>query len=270
MVIAVCGCFEPTCSDRGGRRGVHPRLFGKAQLLLQRRSHRTWLPHLPVPLVQGVPQDDDMAVTVVIPAHNEADRIAAVLEPVTKADVGPVIVVADRCSDATVTIASRFGVLVVPIISGTKGTGMAVGANLADTSTVLYVDADIKGLKPSQVVALATEPPAGGMVVGVRGKVNGGRLPGLLAAWPSISGERRLPTAFVRSLHLTGKGWRAETIINAEVARRGIPHRQIILHGVSNTKAKGFGGWASEALRVFGVTVLYAPELGRYVWTEEP
>lgn len=211
-----------------------------------------------------------MSVTVVVCAHNEEERLAGVLEPAAVADVGPVVVVADNCTDATATVAARYGAQVFPIVSGTKGTAMAVGANLADTPTVLYLDGDILGLKPSQVVALATEPPVGGMVVGVRGRVNDGRIPKLLAAWPSISGERRVPVDLVKSLHLAGKGWKAETLINAEVARRGIPHRQIILYGVSNTRGKSFFGWASEAVRVFGVTVAYSPELARYTWTEEP
>ncbi len=211
--------------------------------------------------------------TVVICAHNEEERLAPVLAAVWLArdlgSVASIVVVVDRSSDRTADIAARYADLVVPVTKGTKGTAMTVGAAQAVDSTVLFLDADIRGLTPSQVSYLATAPPARGMLVGVRGTLNGARLPGLLAAWPSISGERRLPRDFVRSLHLAGKGWWSETIINAEVVQAGMPHRQVILDGVANDRPKGLGASMSETLRVGYATLLYAPELARYTWTLE-
>ena len=209
-------------------------------------------------------------VTVVICAHNEADRIAPVLAAISDAYVANVIVVVDRSSDRTAEIAAEYADLVVPITSATKGTAMTIGAAHAVGSTVLYIDADITGLQPAQVTYLATAPPAGGMLVGVRGKVNGARIPSPLAAWPSISGERRVPRDFVRGLHLAGKGWWSETIIDAAVARTKMPHRQVILEGVANTRSKSFTGWLTEAGRVAVATAVYAPTLARYSWSLEP
>ena len=211
-----------------------------------------------------------MTTTAVICAHNEADRIGAVLDAVSNAYVGNIIVVVDRSDDATADVAATYADLVVPITSATKGTAMTIGATHATGETVLFLDADITGITPVQVTYLATAPPKDGMLVGVRGKVNGGRIPTILGAWPSISGERRIPRVFVKSLHLAGRGWWSETIIDAAVARARMPHRQVILEGVANTRSKSFSGWAAELVRVTAATVAYGPTLARYSWTLEP
>lgn len=211
-----------------------------------------------------------MSVTVVIPAHNEADRVGPIVAAAVAAAVGPVVVYADSCTDNTAAVAAGEGAEVVEVGLRTKGAVMALAADQADTTTVLYLDADTLGLQADQVRYLAYAPPAGGMLVGVRGTVNDGRLPSVLAAWPSISGERRAPTDFIRGLHLHGSGWEAETMMIAGTVRQGLPHRQVILAGVSNTRPKGFTTWASEAVRVAGTTIAYAPELARYAWTMEP
>lgn len=212
-----------------------------------------------------------MSVTVVICAHTEATRIAPVLTAVTAAaGVDNVIVVADCCSDATATVAGAFGAAVIPINAHDKGTAMRVGATASTGTTVLFIDADVSGLRADQVTVLATTGPKGGMVVGVRGQLSSGRLPVILGAWPSISGERRVPRDFaLRHVH-TGSGWKAETLLDAACAREGLPHRQLILDGVANTRPKDFRGWLSEVVRVAAIQALYAPTLARYAWTMQP
>lgn len=208
-----------------------------------------------------------MAVDVVVCAHNEAPRIGSVLDAIVKAKTpGNVITVADRCTDATARIAQDYG-LVIPTTAGTKGTAMAVGLGAVETDLVLYIDADLAGLKPQHVDALCTYAPLDGQLVGVRGSLDGFRAPRVLSIWPSISGERRLPADFARSLRLAGRGWETETYVDAMVARTGLPHRQIILRGVSNPSKRGLGKALTEVAHVSAATALYAPELARYVWS---
>jgi glycosyltransferase involved in cell wall biosynthesis len=205
---------------------------------------------------------------VVIPAHNEEERIGRVLAAVMASPtVSNVIVVADACTDHTATIAAAAGALVVPVNVRTKGTGMAAGLAKVQTETVLFIDADLRGLRPEHVTVLATHPPVGGMVVGVRGVVDFWSAPKVFVLWPSISGERRIPADFVRQLHLAGRGWETETAINVAVAKAGLPHAQIILKGVANDRKKGFAGVLGEAVRVAAATAVNAPELARYTWT---
>ena len=207
------------------------------------------------------------SVTVIIPAHNEAARLGPVLQAVVTAAVGPVVVVADACTDGTEQVAAGYA-QVVPSLGKTKGTAMALGLAQVATRTVLFIDADLAGLAPEHVAYLASGPPAGGMLVGVRGTVGKVKVPGLVVALPSISGERRLPTAFARTIPLAGAGWQAETRINVAVARAGLPHRQVVLKGVSNPRRAGPVKWVTELAQVSAVSVAHGPELARYVWSE--
>lgn len=205
-----------------------------------------------------------MKITVVVPAHNEAPRIGAVLAAINGSPaVGNVIVVADDCTDRTEAIGMSYQGIVVRINARTKGTAMAAGLRYVEGDHVLFVDADLSGLQPAHVTALSTLPPMAGMLVGVRGDV-----PRPLAYLPSVSGERRLPVNFARALRLAGSGWRTETMINAAVAKARLPHSQIVLRGVSNPTKIGPVKTPKEWTSVALASVAAAPELIRYVATE--
>lgn len=211
-----------------------------------------------------------MTTDVVVCAHNEADRIEAVLSAIAQSpSVGQLLVVCDACDDDTPALAARYGTAIT-IGEQNKGTAMAVGLRFVATPNVLFMDADLTGLQPGHVTAMCVLPPLDGMLVGVRGNLPSGiTTPNILAAWPSISGERRLPTAFVRSLHIGGKGWTTETRINAAVATAGLPHRQIVLKGVGNPRKMSPLKVVKEWVEVAGITSYYAPTLARYAWSEQ-
>lgn len=169
-----------------------------------------------------------MTTTVVVPAHNEAETIGNVLLAATGArSITQVVVIADRCDDDTAALSRSFGVDVLEIDAGDKGTAMTMGLERAGGTDTLFLDADVVGLTTAHVDALALAPPPGGMVVGLRA---GGNSSGL----PPISGERRIPTAFGRSLPLAHAGFRAELVIDVGVARAGLAHRHYRLAGVTN------------------------------------
>ena len=205
-----------------------------------------------------------MSVDVVIPAHNEGSRIAAVLEAVRGSSaIARVIVVADACTDSTVEVAYRYASNVVAIDAKDKGTAMANGLTLVTASHVLFLDADLQGLKPAHVDALALLEPLEGQLVGIRGNIPARALASNL---PSLSGERRLPVEVARQAHLYGSGWQAETRLNATVARLGLPWRHIVLEGVTNpTKAvRAPLAWGWEVAQVGWSALAYGPELARY------
>ena len=203
---------------------------------------------------------------IVVCAHNEAARIEPVLMAIKAANVGHIITVSDRCSDQTPLIAARYGdVIHVPF--GDKGSAMQAGLDWVESDAVLFLDADLIGLQPGHVKALALMPPASGQLVGLTQwfwGVTAGRVFGWL---PSISGQRRLPTDFARSIGLAGTGYEAETRINVAVAKAGLPHRQIILRGVRNpTSVLGSPGqWLAKMTDVVRANLRYAPELAHYV-----
>ena len=96
-----------------------------------------------------------MKVSVIVPAYNEADRIESVLTAINNADlVNHIIVVDDGSTDKT-TEKVREGKVDVELISLKKNTGKANalsrGVDLAPDRTLMFLDADLIGLKPEHV-----------------------------------------------------------------------------------------------------------------------
>lgn len=103
------------------------------------------------------------SIAVVIPARDEATRIAPVLDAVVGAPgVSEVIVVDDESSDSTAEIARRAGAIVIvgrPLPEGWAGKAWALqqGAEAATATWVVTLDADTRPdpLLPTAVVARA-------------------------------------------------------------------------------------------------------------------
>lgn len=199
-------------------------------------------------------------ISVIIPAHDEAAQLPAVLGAVFGSQtVGEVIVVADACGDETAQIARDSGAAVIEIDSADKGTAMSTGIDASDGDLVLFIDGDLVGLTAAHVDAMSTAPPLAGQLVGL----TDGNYPG---PWPPIAGQRRLPTAFARTLSLVGTGYRAELIIDAAVGRAGLPHREVELRGVGNPSrvTSDPTGWALMWLDLAGELVVGARGLLAY------
>ena len=96
-------------------------------------------------------------IAAIIPAYNEEDRIAAVIETVLRVPLlDMIVIVSDGSTDRTVEVASRYAVRVeaLPANLG-KGGAMLHGARLARGMDILvFLDADLVGLRPEHVEAL--------------------------------------------------------------------------------------------------------------------
>ena len=203
-----------------------------------------------------------MRCDVVICAHNEQATVGRVLEAVSgSSEVGTTIVVADACTDATAEVATRAGALVLQTDAHNKGSAMALGLAWVGTEHVVFIDADISGLLPGHVDALCTRGPSTGQYVGCR---DGYPLAFLI--FPSVSGERRVPTSIAHRARLAGSGWEAETRLNVAVAQAGLPWLHEVLVGVHNRHkvTRDPWGWARELGHVATVMATYGPELVRY------
>jgi glycosyltransferase involved in cell wall biosynthesis len=100
------------------------------------------------------------AVSVIVPAHNEARVIGRLLARLAPA-AGPggwldVVVVANGCSDGTAEVAGAFGsaVRVVSLPEASKRAALDAGDRLARWFPRIYVDADVE-LGPDDIAALA-------------------------------------------------------------------------------------------------------------------
>lgn len=96
-----------------------------------------------------------MKVSVIVPAYNEADRIETVLEAINNADlVNHIIVVDDGSTDRTAEKIRESSVN-VELISLDQNTGKANalsrGVDSAPDKTLMFLDADLRGLKPEHV-----------------------------------------------------------------------------------------------------------------------
>ena len=144
----------------------------------------------------------DMDISIIIPAYNEEKYIEEVLKVVTDIPgILEVIVVSDGSTDNTVQVAQKYPVKVIelPVNLG-KGGAMMAGVRGAKGKYLLFLDADLVGLKPIHITSLisAIENEDLDMVVGV---FDSGRISTDLAqvVAPFLSGQR-----IVKKEHLLG------------------------------------------------------------------
>lgn len=196
-----------------------------------------------------------MPVDLVVCAHNEAESVARTLLACERAEnLGKLIVVVDASSDATLALARRFTWNIVEGSWADKGSAMAAGLQQVTTPLVAFCDSDLRGLLPGHVTGLLTLPPEEGQVVAIPHSDTAPR------HLPSLSGERRLPTGTARRAGLPGAGWKAETRLNAQVAREGLPWHHYVMRGVTNPP-----GWHPESYLQWPLAVAAsAPELLAY------
>jgi glycosyltransferase involved in cell wall biosynthesis len=97
-------------------------------------------------------------VSVIIPAHNEADVIALTLQRLTLSGATPIaeiLVVCNGCTDDTAAVASRFGppvrILHCPVASKTEAINLGLGECQCDDAVIM--DADV-ALTPTDVAEL--------------------------------------------------------------------------------------------------------------------
>lgn len=165
------------------------------------------------------------AVVAIIPARNEAATVAGVVAAVRAAGL-PAIVVDDASTDATGEAAYAAGasVLRTPRSRG-KGAAMAAGlAQAPDAQTVLFLDADLRGLGPHHLRALLAPVAQGaGQSVGILDRAPGG----------IRGGQRAVRAEVARGAGLAQAGWGDEVALNQAVRRAGLATVPVRLAGAS-------------------------------------
>lgn len=136
-----------------------------------------------------------MSVTAVIPAYNEQFTIASIVKIVRQVPfIKEVLVVCDGCIDNTGTVAQEAGARVIHLPNNLgKGGAMMMGICNSDSEIILFLDADLIGLKVKHVVDLI-EPVVLGQAVMSVGLFGKGRFATDLAQViaPYLSGQRAM------------------------------------------------------------------------------
>ena len=180
-----------------------------------------------------------MRIAAVVPAYNEEARIGEVLRALLAApELAEIVVVNDGSRDGTAAVARQFRTvraLDLPENRG-KGAAMRCGALAAKAEVLLFLDADLIGLRPQHVSDLLRPVLCrdAEMTVGV---FRGGRLATDLSHFlvSYISGQRALSRElFLAIPGITAARSGVETTITRYVKRRGLRVRNVAMHGVTH------------------------------------
>jgi glycosyltransferase involved in cell wall biosynthesis len=177
-----------------------------------------------------------LSVTPVIPAFNEAGTVADIVRVAKAAGFARVLVVSDGSTDQTAALAKAAGAEVLELHPNRgKGGAVRAGAEAAQTSHLLLLDADLLHLRPEHL-HLLLEPVQTGRAETTAGLFSGG---GLVTdfgnrATPFWSGQRLIPTATILAAkHLASAGYGVEMAINQQIALEKLRLEYVNLHGVS-------------------------------------
>jgi polyisoprenyl-phosphate glycosyltransferase len=197
-----------------------------------------------------------LRIAAVVPAYNEEARIGAVLTTLLAApELNEIVVVNDGSQDGTAAFARGFSAvrtLDMPENRG-KGAAMRHGALAAEADVLLFLDADLIGLRPDHVGDLLRPVVAdeAAMTVGV---FRGGRLATDLSHFlvSYISGQRALRRELFLTIPcITTARMGVETAITRYVKARGLRVRNVAMVGVTHPmKEEKLGTWPGFKARM--------------------
>lgn len=169
---------------------------------------------------------------VIIPARNEMRQIASVVEAAQAADpllvaTDHVIVVNNDSTDTTPEIANALGAKVIDCAEIGKGHAMAEGARYAlgmGAAALTFLDADLRGLTPEHITALAGPVLRHEAIMSIG--YLGGRKPlakRMYVHWGGFSGQRAVaPSLWERLRDSDFEDWRTEGALNAICRHQGL------------------------------------------------
>lgn len=172
-----------------------------------------------LPVNAALQKDRSIRSVAIVCAKNEAPRIQNVLDVLVPKI--PTLVIDDGSSDDTAAVAKRCGATVLSLPSNVgKGRAMLMGTRIASfADVVVFVDADLTGLRPEHIDRLIEPVEQGqyGMMVGMRDY--GPKINELVRQWPLISGERAVRRDLLLSMpDHAWRGYAVETWMNHVVA----------------------------------------------------
>ncbi|HLF41052.1 MAG TPA: glycosyltransferase, partial [Acidimicrobiia bacterium] len=176
-----------------------------------------------------------MRAAAVIPAYNEEQTVAAVVEAARQAGrIADVVVVDNSSTDGTAEAAREAGARVVACPEVGKGQAMATGVAATSEDVIVFLDADLVGLLPSHVDRLAGSVLSGrvGMACGLfdRGPLLN---PVFLHVLPILTGQRAVRRDLFTLLHdQDQRGYKIEAALNSLCSDLGVTVDAFVCSGL--------------------------------------
>jgi len=179
-----------------------------------------------------------MKVTVVIPAYNEENNIGNVLKVLVGTKIlDEIIVVDDGSIDYTAEIAKSYEVKVIKLTENLgKGGAMMKGANQASCPNILFLDADLVGLKEEHIIKLIQPVIEEGYMMTV-GIFEHGRIATDLAQFlaPFLSGQRVVrKELFAQISNLDATRFGVEVALTKYARDNQLPVKEVILEDLTH------------------------------------
>jgi len=168
--------------------------------------------------------------------------------------VDEVIVVCDGCEDDTAAVARRFPVKVVELPQNVgKGGAMMAGVHSTDARIILFLDADLIGLRQAHIRDLV-EPVTSGTADMTLGVFDHGRLATDLAQRlaPFLSGQRAVRREVLEDIpDLEQTGFGVEVALSRYAERHGLRVVKVPLPGLAQVmKEEKAGLWRGFRARM--------------------
>jgi glycosyltransferase involved in cell wall biosynthesis len=189
-----------------------------------------------------------MNVAAIIPAYNEENTIAGVVQVLLASpSIQQVIVVSDGSTDNTAAVAEQMGAQVVSLSDNLgKGGAMLAGVKHTDAEYVMFIDADLIGLKGYHIDSMLS-PIKSGEVEATLGVFKKGRgatdLAQIIA--PRLSGQRVIKTSLlelVKGMEISRFG--VELALNRVVEEQNVKWITVELPELSHVmKEEKLGFW---------------------------
>jgi hypothetical protein len=206
---------------------------GKGDRLGRHEAHaEAWSARDGAPARAGTPA---MRVAAIIPAMNEAATVGDVVDAAVRSSrIEEVIVVDNDSTDNTASVAAARGARVVRCAQGGKGEAMRAGVAATDAACIVFLDADLLGLRPDHVDALA-QPVVEGRSAMACGLFDRGRRlnPLFLRVLPVLTGERAVCREIFESLaDEEVSGYKVEAALNSRCSDLGVPTVRFVCDGL--------------------------------------
>lgn len=200
-------------------------------------------------------------VAVLIPAFNEQDTVAAVVE-VARQFTDEVIVASDGSSDGTARVARQAGAAVVELPeNGGKGAALRAALDATQAEFVLLLDADLTGLSGAHLQTLLAPVQAGTLDMSI-GVFEGG---GFVTDWgnkltPHLSGQRACRRDWLLGVPGLGQERWPEPAITRHLKATGARWAYVNLPNVAQVvkeKKRGFWRGATARTRMYASLLTY-------------